>query len=199
MAMDFLATLAPSVASLFLGACLFSCHSEPRIENNRHKLWVNADSNKVTNHNGVIYLNNAPFTGILFQLQENRRDSVFRSTYNTGMEDGEQIRFHANGKRQLQRFYTLGKKTDTLKTFWEDGKLQASYPFVNDEYEGTCREWNQQGRLIRELHYHQGHEDGWQRQWYDNGKIRTNYLLKNGRRFGLLGTKNCVNVSVKKK
>jgi hypothetical protein len=31
--------------------------------------------------------------------------------------------------------------------------------------------------------------------WYDNGKVKSNYRIIEGRRFGLLGTKNCINVS----
>jgi antitoxin component YwqK of YwqJK toxin-antitoxin module len=45
------------------------------------------------------------------------------------------------------------------------------------------------------LNYQKGHEEGEQKWWYDNGKIKANYIIKDGRRYGLLGTKNCINVS----
>jgi len=70
-----------------------------------------------------------------------------------------------------------------------------TYQFEDDEYEGTCREWNESGRLITEMNYHRGYESGSQKVWYDNGKIKSNYVMESGRRYGLLGTKNCVNVS----
>ena len=201
MAMAFLEQLALSVVSIVVATSLSSCESKTIESRNEMQMlsFVNADSVEISNREGVLYANRQPFSGILFQLSENGKDSLFRAGFQNGREDGERCRFYANGKIQEQRYFSEGKKTDTLKTFWEDGSLQASYPFVNDEYEGTCREWNAQGKLIRELHYHKGHEEGWQRQWYDNGKIRSNYLIKDGRRYGLLGTKNCVNVSVKKK
>jgi antitoxin component YwqK of YwqJK toxin-antitoxin module len=44
------------------------------------------------------------------------------------------------------------------------------------------------------MNYEAGIEVGQQRQWYDDGSVRSNYVMKNGRRFGLLGTKNCINV-----
>ena len=75
---------------------------------------------------------------------------------------------------------------------WE---LQSSFLFKDDEYEGECSEWNEKGILIRRMHYARGHESGAQQQWYDDGSIRSNYVIIKGRRFGLLGTKNCVNVS----
>jgi antitoxin component YwqK of YwqJK toxin-antitoxin module len=45
------------------------------------------------------------------------------------------------------------------------------------------------------MNYKKGHEDGQQQWWYDNGKIKANYIIKNGRRYGLRGTKKCINVS----
>ena len=43
--------------------------------------------------------------------------------------------------------------------------------------------------------YKNGYELGEQKIWDKNGEIVTNYIIKNGRRFGLLGKKNCVNAS----
>jgi antitoxin component YwqK of YwqJK toxin-antitoxin module len=45
------------------------------------------------------------------------------------------------------------------------------------------------------MHYKKGYEEGLQQFYYDNGKVKANYFMKAGRRYGLLGTKNCVNVS----
>ena len=50
-------------------------------------------------------------------------------------------------------------------------------------------------QIIKSLNYTNGQESGHQQLWYDNGEIRSNYIIKNDRRYGLLGTKNCVNVS----
>jgi antitoxin component YwqK of YwqJK toxin-antitoxin module len=44
-------------------------------------------------------------------------------------------------------------------------------------------------------HFKDGQEEGSQKLWYDNGKIRANYVIIKGKRYGLLGTKNCKNVS----
>ena len=73
--------------------------------------------------------------------------------------------------------------------------LLMQYQFESDEYQGTCKEWNEKGLLVKQMNYHQGHELGSQKWWYDNGKIKANYIIQNGRRFGLLGTKNCINVT----
>lgn len=93
-----------------------------------------------------------------------------------------------------QRFYANGIKVGVLKTWWENGQLQALYRFKNGEYDGVCFEWNKMGIMTRKMHYTLGYESGEQRQWYDDGSVRSNYIVRDGRRYGLLGTKNCMNV-----
>ena len=94
-----------------------------------------------------------------------------------------------------KRYFNKGVKVGVMKNWWENGQLQSEYHFNNGEYDGTCREWNFGGVLIREMNYENGYEKGSQKQWYDNGSYRSNYVIRDGRRYGLLGTKNCVNVS----
>ena len=49
--------------------------------------------------------------------------------------------------------------------------------------------------LLRVSNYKNGYEHGQQKIWYPDGRIKSNYIIKNGRRYGLLGIKNCINVS----
>ena len=73
--------------------------------------------------------------------------------------------------------------------------MAFAYNLKNDIYHGTLKEWTKSGQIIKSLNYINGQEFGHQQLWYDNGEIRSNYIIKNNRRYGLLGTKNCVNVS----
>ena len=123
------------------------------------------------------------------------RDTLAVTSFYNGMEHGEFRRFHENGVLMEQRYYVMGVKTGPLKRYWTNGKLQAHYFFVDGEYQGTCKEWNPEGKLVREMNYEKGYESGSQKQWYDDGSIRSNYIIRDGRRYGLLGTKNCINVS----
>ena len=100
-----------------------------------------------------------------------------------------------NGEMMQERSYSRGKKTGDYKSWWPNGKKKLHYRFANGEYEGTCQEWNENGRLVQEMNYKNGHEEGSQKMYYDNGKIRSNYTIIKGRRYGLLGTKNCINVA----
>jgi len=156
---------------------------------------INIDSGKFSNQNGIIWLNNKLFSGTAFGLFPGSNDTAFITSYFNGKEHGEWIKFYSKGIVKEKRHFDNGTKAGEYNTWWENGKMQQQYFFKDDEYEGICKEWNNNGILIRAMQYRRGHEDGQQQQFYDNGKIRSNYFIINGRRYGLLGTKNCVNVS----
>src|SRR5439155_11394424 len=41
------------------------------------------------------------------------------------------------------------------------------------------------------FHHHEGHELGQQQMWNPDGTIRSNYVIKDGRRYGLVGAMGC--------
>ena len=122
-------------------------------------------------------------------------DTAEIKNYIAGKENGTWKKFYPNHEIKEVREFNNGKKVGKMIGFWENKKSMLEYNFSDDEFNGTCKEWNYSGQLIREMNYVNGHEEGTQKMFYDNGKIRSNYIMKDGKRFGLLGTKNCVNVS----
>ena len=145
--------------------------------------------------NGIVYKTDKLFTGTVYSLYPNDNDTAELKVYLNGRENGQWKKLCPDGSLKEKREFEYGKKTGEYIAFWENGNKMLDYFFENDEYEGTCREWNSEGILIKEMNYKKGYEDGSQKMFYDNGKVRSNYMIINGRRFGLLGTKNCVNVS----
>ncbi len=154
----------------------------------------NTDSLRLEFRNGVAYHNNVPFTGTVFELNK-ANDTVLIRTWNKGKEHGEWKHFYSNGQLAELRYFKNGTKVDTLKRWWESGQAQLQCSFKNGEYHGLLQEWNKDGLLTKEMHYNEGYENGSQKMYYNNGKVRCNYVVKDGKRIGLLGTKNCVNVS----
>ncbi|MFL0161397.1 toxin-antitoxin system YwqK family antitoxin [Aquirufa salirivi] len=137
------------------------------------------------------------FSGTLFRNFPNSNDTASIEHYENGLEEGIWRKYYPSGHLYEIRAYDQGKKTGTYEAWWDNGRRMRVFEFENDEYQGLCREWNQGGQLIKEMHYEKGHEQGAQKMFYDNGKIRSNYLVLEGRRYGLLGTKNCRNISEK--
>ncbi len=169
---------------------LLSCHS-PEKEKFR---YYNFTELHLENKNGLAVNNGQLFTGIVYSLYPNTKDTAEVMGFNKGREHSEWRRFFPNGKLMQQRYFHNGIKVKTLKEWWENGKPKLSASFLKGEQHGEFKEWNRKGRLIKQMHYNLGYEDGSQKQFYDNGKIRSNYVMKDGKRYGLLGTKNCVNV-----
>jgi antitoxin component YwqK of YwqJK toxin-antitoxin module len=152
------------------------------------------DDPKFKNQNGVLLYDGQGFNGTVFSLYPND-DTAALLSYKQGLPHGKWQQFYQGGVKTELRYFDQGKKTGDFTRWWENGNMQILYVFEDDEYQGTCREWNEQGLLVKEMNYKKGHEEGMQTWWYDNGKVKSNYRIIEGRRFGLLGTKNCINVS----
>lgn len=181
--------LARLLSNLFLLAFIFSsCYS-------RKSVTVDALDSSLTYRGDILFRNGVAFTGKTFSLYAGSVDTAEIRNYYEGKEHGRWKKFYADGKIQESREFDGGRKTGFYVAWWQNGNRKLEYHFDDDEYEGICREWNEHGVLIREMNYAKGHESGTQKMFYDNGKVRANYVIVNGRRYGLLGTKNCVNVS----
>lgn len=196
MEMDFLAHLVRFRNSVFyiLPLIFIACNEKAAVATDLPVLHED-DVHEKEMRNGIFFVDGKPFSGKLIGFYPNKKDTMFQSNYEVGLEHGEWKKYHLNGKIFQQRFYSKGAKVGRFSAWWENGEKQMDYFFEQDEYQGTCSEWNQEGRLIREMNYKKGYELGSQKQWYENGEIRSNYIIKDGRRYGLLGTKNCINVA----
>jgi antitoxin component YwqK of YwqJK toxin-antitoxin module len=144
---------------------------------------------------GLLLYGNNLFSGTIYALYINTTDTAEIKNYLLGKENGVWKKYFPNHEIKEIREFNDGKKVGKMIGFWGNKKPMLEYHFKEDEFDGTCKEWNYYGQLIREMNYIKGHEEGAQKMYYDNGKIRSNYIMKEGKRFGLLGTKNCVNVS----
>ena len=91
------------------------------------------------------------------------------------------------------RKYREGKKIGRYIGYYETGNIKFEENFKNNLNHGKLFIWSNEGKLVRESNYKNGYESGLQKIWESNGKIKSNYIVKNKRRYGLLGTKNCIN------
>jgi antitoxin component YwqK of YwqJK toxin-antitoxin module len=140
----------------------------------------------------TLYFNGQFYTGYQYSLYENG-DSAFLFGFFNGVEEGGQRKYYPGNRLSEQRFYINGKKQGRHRSWWPDGKPKMDYTAFNNEYEGEFREWNSAGLLVKKFHYNQGIETGRQQLWWDNGTLRANYEVRNGRTYGLIGLKLCVN------
>lgn len=173
-------------AVVLLTACSDMC--EPS-----HAIKANVREGELKIASGISYWNGQTLTGTLFEL--GGRDTISFSNYLNGKEHGLWKQFYENGAMKEVRNFHRGKKEGEYRGWWENGRQKFIYHFERDEYQGICREWSPDGKLMREATYEGGHEAGSQKVWNADGTVKSNYVVLEGRRYGLLGTKHCVNVS----
>jgi antitoxin component YwqK of YwqJK toxin-antitoxin module len=104
-------------------------------------------------------------------------------------------KYYPNMQLMEYREFRNNMKNGKQIAYWENGNKRFEFTAIDDTYEGELKEWDYDGNMFHLAHYKNGVEEGEQKMWYQNGKIRANYVIIKGRRFGLLGTKNCKNVS----
>ncbi len=117
------------------------------------------------------------------------------------MEDGRQQgiakTFFENGTTESIRWYIKGEKDSVHRGWWPNGKLRFEYHFNHGVYDGMFREWYFSGNMIQQLMYENGREV-YGKGWRGNGKLYMNFLVKNGRRFGLNNSNLCYSLKNEK-
>jgi hypothetical protein len=186
--------LAVRCIFFFMTFCC-SCHHGVRHQQHPQLRWFDENTLQLQNENGVFTQNGTAFSGTVYSLAGNKKDTIAVGSIVNGREDGEWRKYFSNGQMMERRYYKDGNKAGIFNGWWPNGAKRLTYHFQNGEYEGSCRDWTEKGVLISDMNYHEGHETGEQKQFYEDGKVKSNYIIKDGRRYGLLGTKNCVNVS----
>jgi antitoxin component YwqK of YwqJK toxin-antitoxin module len=174
------------IVTLLLASCNAQKPDEP---------FVAASSSAVSLINDVVIYQGNRFTGYLFQLAPNQKDTLSLARYKDGLLDGVSKKWFKNKQLMEQREFKLGQKNGLQIAFWENGNKRFEFIAKADAYEGELKEWTVDGSLFHLANFVNGQEEGVQKLWYENGKIRANYVVIKGRRYGLLGTKNCKNVS----
>ncbi len=180
---------------LYLSSCIYwmiSCGS-PQVS--ERDLMLEENNQRFNISGEFLLIDKIPFSGRVYGFYPKSQDTSYVSTYREGMLHGERRYYWENGAPKERRYFNQGEKEGDYEAWWSNGQKQLHYFFKDGEYQGELKEWNPEGFLTRIMNYDNGHESGVQKWWYDSGEIKANYVIKNGRRYGLLGTKNCTNVS----
>jgi antitoxin component YwqK of YwqJK toxin-antitoxin module len=190
MAMDFMAHRALSASSsLCLLLILPACRQYQQPLN-----YCNEAEHAIQLQNGVAWQYGQVFSGRLYRLAGNGKDTLYCMDYRDGKADGRHIRWYEGGQVKMIRYYRKGRKEGMLTSFWPGGQKRTSCHFREDCYEGAQYEWFANGQPASVRHFRAGHEAGLQQVFTQDGKLFSNYEAKNGRNYGNIGTKHCTPV-----
>jgi hypothetical protein len=98
---------------------------------------------------------------------------------------------YPNGQTRRISHYRGDKLDGESRGWFASGARQFVYVYRSGLSEGEQRQWFPTGQIFTLFHHRAGHEDGQQQMWNADGTIRSNYVIKDGRRFGLLGAMGC--------
>lgn len=175
---------------MFLGLFTISCskNTEQLIQSTEYTEVSSVDS-KLSKQNQILYYDGLLFTGKVIERNNGKVISI--TEYQNGKQDGFQFRYYSNGNLSEERYYENGLKTGEHKGWWENGNLKFVYHFKNDVFDGNVKAWNESGMLFNDFNYVNGKEDGLQKAWTANGEIQANYIVKDNRKYGITGVKDC--------
>lgn len=165
---------------------------EPKIAKTVPKNYVLHTDTNFHQHQDTLYYQQQYFTGFSYALFDNGDTQLVKSYFN-GLEEGLQQEWYSNKQLTEQRFYINGKKEGLQQGWWQNGKQKFIFTAADDQFIGEVKEWTVTGLLYRDFNYVNGREEGSQKMWWENGTIRANYVIKNGKKYGLLGLKICKN------
>lgn len=79
---------------------------------------------------------------------------------------------------------TLVAQSDTVKTYYENGKIKSVIPFLNGVREGEAVFYYEDGTMKEERNYINDKVEGPVKLFHPNGSIKEAYNIENGKRHG---------------
>lgn len=141
---------------------------------------------------GYYYFRKKLFSGVIVEYDS--YNNIHRRTgYWQGKEEGVACTYYPGGSLCEERHYHAGEKDGVHTGWWENGNLRFEYHFLNGGYDGDWKEWYSNGQVYKFLHYTKG-IDEWGKGWRENGKLYMSYVMKDGRRYGLINPNLCYTV-----
>jgi len=139
--------------------------------------------------NGYWWYKHALFSGTIVQ-QDTTQQLATQQSYLSGKEHGWGFAWYANGKMESKRYYTNGEKDSLHTGWWYNGHKRFEYHFKQGKYHGDFKEFYETGEPLKHIVYDNGIEVSGL-AWRKNGKLYLNYIMRNGRRYGLINADLC--------
>ena len=140
--------------------------------------------------NGVVMLGGHALNGHILEHHDNgglKRDAEYRNGKLNGVARG----WHENGRLDYVRRYVAGTEQGTHEGWYDNGSRRFEFHFNDGVSEGEAKQWYRNGKPYTLFHFVAGQESGQQQMWDADGNLRANYVIRDGRRYGLPGSVGC--------
>lgn len=139
--------------------------------------------------NGTWCYGKQPFSGTIMEYWPGGQCKSSRQI-KEGKENGLQQGFFENGTKEYWRWYTYGEKDSVHTSWWPNGHKRSEYHFKKGNYNGLFTEWYNSGAMLQQVVYADGKEISG-KGWRENGKPYMSFVMKDGRRYGLVNANLC--------
>ncbi len=143
------------------------------------------------NMQGQLIYEKEPYSG--YAIKDDIHNTILeKARYENGLLHGDVIGYYSNGNVKQIRPYVNGQKHGLHIGWYANGNIRFHYSFENGLGMDNHKEWYENGAPMMDLNYKNGKQFGAQKMWRKDGKLRSNYVVReNGRRYGLMGIKRC--------
>lgn len=169
-----------------------SCTSADQSIQDAYAVFVDKRDPTLTTVNGIWMRNGVAFSGYVLEREGNQL--LAKLSIRQGKENGVAYGWYKTGRKRYERGFVNGNREGVHKGWYENGRLSFLYFFHNDKYEGEQTTFFESGHRWNTLHYVNGYEEGQQQAWNDRGRLVTNFTVKNGKLYGVIGRFDCMSV-----
>ncbi|TGL65780.1 toxin-antitoxin system YwqK family antitoxin [Leptospira sarikeiensis] len=164
--------------------CIFLTACDP--------IRIASDDPFVSRNGRVVFYKGEKFHGLLESKFE-ELEIIRITSYKNGLPDGAEKEIHSNGKVLAEREFSEGKKVGTHLGWFVDGKKRFHNEYLDGQFHGSQWEWRNSGSLYSYSKFDHGKVIG-KKMWRENGQIYMNFVIHQGRAYGMTGGKLCSQV-----
>ncbi|NOT76157.1 MAG: hypothetical protein HOP08_14615 [Cyclobacteriaceae bacterium] len=150
---------------------------------------VNKNNPELQQQGKFLMYHDKLFSGLVTEFYETG-EIRSQSRYEEGLLHGETLTWYLSGVKESSRLYSQGEKEGIHQGWWPNGNQRFEYQFAEGQYHGTFKEWYENGKPLHLFTYADGKEVS-AIGWRDNGKTYINFMVRNGRKYGLTNARLC--------
>jgi antitoxin component YwqK of YwqJK toxin-antitoxin module len=150
---------------------------------------IDVDDPRVSRAAPLWLLDKQPMTGELRRKETDGSSTVL--PLRDGWLHGTVKSHGANGQPRSEGAFVQGQAEGVHRAWWPNGRLRSEQRFEQDRPHGLSTTWYPSGQRYEEHRYERGQEAGLQRVWFEDQRLRANYEVRNGRRYGNIGAMGC--------
>lgn len=116
---------------------------------------------------------------------------VSEVTFKNGVMEGLKKTFYQSGRLQRTFWYVNGLRQDSSCWYYEEGQLFRTTPYRNDTVDGIQKQYYRSGELKAEMGYSNGYRTDFFREFTRDGKLLSGYpelVVKTEDKYAVNGT-----------